>query len=167
MTQLSAKMYCSGSARTGEFYRLPTGQNGNMHAKPALQLRTALVTIPKTYQIIRHLGNSRFKYQRVGSKSPNPFGLYDMPNTEWVLDQFTPPPSKPSEELRDNPWCSKYFDPRVVKGGSWDDGARVTEVQQEYSKKHGSNRIHNQRVFGIIQIRLSDLGLFVREKFHP
>ena len=43
---------------------------------------------------------------------------------EWVLDQFTPPPADAPDELRENPIVApNTLYPRVVKGGSWDDGA--------------------------------------------
>ena len=91
-----------------------------------------------------HLGNSRFKYQRVGSKSPNPFGLYDMHGNvwEWVLDQFTPPIANPPKELRENPLVApNTLYPRVVKGGSWDDGA----VSHRSAARMGSEEAWKQQ----------------------
>ena len=129
MTQLSAKMYCMWlSARTGVFYRLPTEAEWEYACKAGT--KTAYSFGDDSKELSNHswhLGNSRFKYQRVGSKSPNPFGLYDMHGNvwEWVLDQFTPPPAQAPSQLRKNPLVSpNTLYPRVVKGGSWDDGAK-------------------------------------------
>ena len=128
MTQLSAKMYCMWlSARTGQFYRLPTEAEWEYACKAGTSTAYSFGDDPEQLSNHSwHLGNSRFQYQRVGSKSPNPFGLYDMHGNvwEWVLDQFTPPPSSSPSELRTNPLVSpNTLYPRVVKGGSWDDGA--------------------------------------------
>ena len=129
MTQLSAKMYCMWlSARTGVFYRLPTEAEWEYACKAGTKTAYSFGDDAKELSNHSwHLGNSRFKYQRVGSKSPNPFGLYDMHGNvwEWVLDQFTPPPAQAPSELRKNPLVSpNTLYPRVVKGGSWDDGAK-------------------------------------------
>ena len=116
------------SARTGVFYRLPTEAEWEYACKAGT--KTAYSFGDDSKELSNHswhLGNSRFKYQRVGSKSPNPFGLYDMHGNvwEWVLDQFTPPPAQAPSQLRKNPLVSpNTLYPRVVKGGSWDDGAK-------------------------------------------
>ena len=127
MTQLSAKMYCMWlSARTGRFYRLPTEAEWEYACKAgsdtAYNFGDDTESLPDHSW---HLKNSFFQYQSVGGKPANGFGLFDMHGNvwEWTLDQFAPPPSKAPSEKRVNPMVvptSLY--PRVVKGGSWDDG---------------------------------------------
>ena len=146
MTQLSAKMYCMWlSARTGVFYRLPTEAEWEFACKAGTD--TAYSFGDDASDLSNHswhLGNSRFQYQRVGSKSPNPFGLYDMHGNvwEWVLDQFTPPSAQASSDLRKNPLVApNTLYPRVVKGGSWDDGA----VSHRSAARMGSEEAWKQQ----------------------
>ena len=146
MTQLSAKMYCMWlSARTGVFYRLPTEAEWEFACKAGTD--TAYSFGDDASDLSNHswhLGNSRFQYQRVGSKSPNPFGLYDMHGNvwEWVLDQFTPPSAQASSDIRINPLVApNTLYPRVVKGGSWDDGA----VSHRTAARMGSEEAWKQQ----------------------
>jgi len=129
MTQLSAKMYCMWlSARTGKFYRLPTEAEWEYACKAGT--KTAYSFGDNSDNLADHswhLNNSFFQYQPVGQKPANPFGLHDMHGNvwEWTLDQFSPPPAQSPSQKRVNPMVvptSLY--PRVVKGGSWDDGPK-------------------------------------------
>jgi formylglycine-generating enzyme required for sulfatase activity len=129
MTQLSAKMYSMWmSARTGRFYRLPTEAEWEYACKAGTT--TAYHFGDESEKLGEYswfLNNSYFQYQPVGQKPANPFGLYDMHGNvwEWTLDQYAPPPSVPPSIKRTNPLAiptSLY--PRVVKGGSWDDGVK-------------------------------------------
>jgi formylglycine-generating enzyme required for sulfatase activity len=70
--------------------------------------------------------NSDFKYQPVGTKKPNPWGLYDIYGNvfEWCLDQYRE--DWYSECLRKgletNVWRrAEEALPVVVRGGCWDD----------------------------------------------
>ena len=129
MTQLSAKMYCMWlSARTGRFYRLPTEAEWEYACKGGTDTAYYFGDDPeKLPEYSWHLRNSFFQYQPVGQKPANPFGLHDMHGNvwEWTLDQFAPPPATPSAEKRINPLATPTsLYPRVVKGGSWDDGPK-------------------------------------------
>ena len=126
MTHLSARMYCMWlSARTGNFYRLPTEAEWEFACKAGTTTAYNFGDDPeKLSEHSWHLDNSKFQYQKVGQKPANPLGLHDMHGNvwEWVLDQFLPPGKKAPSKLLVNPISvptSLY--PRVVKGGSWDD----------------------------------------------
>jgi formylglycine-generating enzyme required for sulfatase activity len=127
MTQHAANKYCQWlSAKTGHFYRLPTEaeweyacragttntySNGDDHSK--------LADYSWFYE------NSRSKYQKVGKKKPNPWGLYDMHGNvaEWCLDQYDLSfYGQHNDKLAVDPWnrATQPY-PHVVRGGSWDD----------------------------------------------
>ena len=93
MTQHAANKYCQWlSAKTGHFYRLPT------EAEWEYACRAGTTTAFWFGDNGENIGdyewyadNADFKYQKVGTKKPNPWGLYDMHGNvaEWVLDAYT------------------------------------------------------------------------------
>jgi formylglycine-generating enzyme required for sulfatase activity len=130
MTHHAANKYCHWlSAKTGQFYRLPT------EAEWEYACRAGTSTAYFFGDDASKLGeygwfeqNSDFKYQKVGKKKPNPWGLYDMCGNvvEWCLDQYDPDYYK---QCAGNgglvePWnrATKPY-PHAVRGGSWDDPA--------------------------------------------
>ena len=128
MTQHGANKYCQWlSAKTGQFYRLPT------EAEWEYAARAGTTTTYFWGDDKSKLGeyawfeqNSDFKYQKVGKKKPNPWGLYDIYGNvvEWVLDQYDPDfyqQCAGKGEVVD-PWnkATKPY-PLAVRGGSWDD----------------------------------------------
>jgi len=127
MTQFAAKQYTKWlSHKTGRFYRLPTEAEWEYACRAGTQ--TAYSFGDDTDLLddhAWHFDNADDQYQKIGTKEPNPWGLYDMHGNvaEWVLDTFTPdgygflgggpvhaPLNKPVELY-----------PRTVRGGSWDD----------------------------------------------
>jgi formylglycine-generating enzyme required for sulfatase activity len=143
MTQHAANKYCQWlSAKTGEFYRLPT------EAEWEYACRAGTTTTyffgedsSKLPEYAWFEQNSDFKYQKVGKKKPNPWGLYDMYGnvTEWVLDQYDPDFYKKCSgrgTLLD-PWnkATQPY-PHAVRGGSWDDeGAMCRSAARRGSER--------------------------------
>lgn len=127
MTQHAANKYCQWlSAKTGHFYRLPT------EAEWEYACRAGTTTAFWFGDNGENIGdyewyadNADFKYQKVGTKKPNPWGLYDMHGNvaEWVLDAYT----KEGYQIIDgieqvDPWIvAETLYPRTARGGSWDD----------------------------------------------
>lgn len=121
MTQHAANKYAEWlSAKTGDFYRLPT------EAEWEYACRAGSAGEPAPLDEYAWYGaNSKGKYQKVETKKPNAWGLYDMLGNvmEWTLDAYAP--YKPGDEV--DPWVRATAPyPHAVRGGSWaDPAARV------------------------------------------
>lgn len=130
MTQHAANKYCQWlSAKTGQFFRLPTEAEWEYAARAGTTTAYYFGDDPaalKDYGWFEE--NSDFKYQKVGKKKPNPWGLFDMAGNvvEWVLDQYDAELYAPraSNPVTIDPWnrATKPY-PHSVRGGSWDDQA--------------------------------------------
>lgn len=115
MTQHAANKYAEWlSARTGEFYRLPT------EAEWEYACRAGSGEPPQLGDYAWYAANSQGKYQKVAARKPNAWGLYDMLGNvmEWTLDQYAP--YQPGDAV--NPWVKATTPyPNAVRGGSWND----------------------------------------------
>ena len=132
MTQHAANKYAEWlSAKTGEFYRLPTEAEWEYACR-------AGTTTPYYFgsnasdlkDYAWYSADSGGKYQKVATKKPNAWGLYDMLGNveEWTLDAYAP--YKPGPET--DPWVKPTAPyPMSVRGGSWNDPA-----DQEIGRAH-------------------------------
>ena len=126
MTHHAASKYCQWlSAKTGEYYRLPTEAEWEYACRAGSTTAYSFGDDPALLkEHAWYEKNSDFKYQKVGRKKPNAWGLYDMHGNvaEWCLDGYEPNYEKFTDAVLDNPWNrgTKPY-PHVARGGSWDD----------------------------------------------
>ncbi|WP_238476586.1 SUMF1/EgtB/PvdO family nonheme iron enzyme [Bythopirellula goksoeyrii] len=125
MTQHAASKYCEWlSAQTGHFYRLPTEAEWEYACRAGSTTAYSFGDNSQDLdQYAWYYDNSNEKYQKVGEKKPNPWGLYDMHGnvSEWTLDQFLPDYFTKLAGDAKNPFIKpKTLYPRTVRGGSWD-----------------------------------------------
>ena len=125
VTQHAASKFCEWlSEQTGHFYRLPT------EAEWEYACRAGTATTWSFGDDASQLSdyawfaeNSEFQYQKVGTKKPNPWGLFDMHGNvaELVLDQYAADGYSKFKDGETNPWSpaiNRYS--TVVRGGHWD-----------------------------------------------
>ncbi len=131
-----AMMFCRWLyQQTGIFYRLPTEAEWEYACRAGTTSAYFFGDDPgKLKDYAWFISNSGKKYQKVGQKKPNPWGLYDMLGnvSEWTMDQYS----------------DKYFDtvkakdpivlpvtryPRSIRGGSYMDDASSMRIA---ARKH-------------------------------
>ncbi|MGB1132027.1 MAG: formylglycine-generating enzyme family protein [Flavobacteriaceae bacterium] len=125
MTQLAASKFCEWlSAMTGNYYRLPTEAEWEYACRAGSESAYGFGNdVNELADYAWYDYNSGGKYQKVGSKKPNNWGLHDMHGNvaEWTLDQYSPRSYYSYvNQIADNPYnrAQKLY-PRVVRGGSW------------------------------------------------
>lgn len=126
MTQHAANKYCQWlSAQTGHFYRLPTEAEWEYACRAGTTSAYSFGDDPdQLTQYGWFYDNANEKYQKVGLKKPNPWGIYDMHGNvmEWTADQYVPDYFKQIQEDPNNPYIKPVtLYPRSARGGGWDD----------------------------------------------
>jgi formylglycine-generating enzyme required for sulfatase activity len=141
----AAMMFCKWlHTQTGVFYRLPTeaeweyackaGSNGNYSFGNDTKLLG---------QYAWFKGNSKGKYQKVGTKKPNQWGLYDMHGNvaEWTMDQYDSSFMSKLNVGQLDPVSfptSRY--PRSIRGGSYMDDAPILKASNRSFSIPGWNK---------------------------
>jgi formylglycine-generating enzyme required for sulfatase activity len=139
MTQHAANKYCQWlSALTGHFYRLPTEAEWEYACRAATASRYFFGDDEKQLgEYAWFERNSDFKYQKVGRKKPNAWGLYDLHGNvaEWTLDGYDAGTyaTIPDGALDPHVRARRPY-PHAVRGGSWkDDAARLRSASRQFS----------------------------------
>ena len=131
MTHYAASKFCEWlSSKTGYYYRLPTEAEWEYACSEDMD---NLIINDYSW----NSSNSEGKYQKVGQKKPNSFGLHDMLGNvaEWTADVYEKNTYK--KRRKKNPFKSgdsKY--PRVIRGGSWEDNpSNLKSYYRDFSTK--------------------------------
>ncbi len=144
MTQYAAQHFCKWlSAKTGRYYRLPTEAEWEYACRAGTTTAYSFGDNPDDLDDYAWYGdNSDDSYHKVGTKKPNPWGLYDMHGNvaEWVLDFYLPDAYKQfAGKTTTNPFIPgspKKEYPRIVRGGSWqDDPEMLRSAARQFSHR--------------------------------
>ncbi len=146
LSQFAALMYCRWLyQKTGIFYRLPTEAEWEFACRAGSNTVYYFGDDPKDLEKYAWYNkNSNDKFQKVGQKLPNAWGLYDMLGNvdEWTLDHYD---DKMLQNLSDNvsnPMiaANKAKYPKVLKGGSFAEDAEQLRCASRMKSDPSWNR---------------------------
>ncbi|MDR0559525.1 MAG: formylglycine-generating enzyme family protein, partial [Prevotellaceae bacterium] len=112
------------NSKTGRNYRLPTEKEWEYAAQGGANPKNIYEYAGGNScgKVAWHSNNSNKRTHPVGSKKPNPLGIYDMSGN--VLE-----------------WCENHFDDnspfRVIRGGSWNNDAEDCRIVNRYGTSPG------------------------------
>ncbi len=126
MTEHAASKFCEWlSAQTGHYYRLPTEAEWEYACRAGTTGPYSCPTDKLAEYAVMDPEQVRVGYEKIGTKKPNPWGLYDMHGNvmEWCLDQYLADGyAKFKDKTTENPLeIPTTLYPRVARGGSWYD----------------------------------------------
>ena len=145
MSQYAAIMYCKWLyQKTKIFYRLPTEAEWEYACKAGTTSAYFFGNnVSDLEKYAWYEKNSENTFHKVGTKLPNPWGLYDILGnlTEWTLDHYDEAAFEKitTNEFKVAPSLVKY--PKTLKGGSFLDPATALRS----SKRIHSDPIWNRR----------------------
>lgn len=120
------------NAQSGKSYRLPTEAEWEYAAKSGGKSDNIYSGGNDLGEIAFFFGNAKSKAHEVGSKEPNELGIYDMTGNvwEWCSDYYGSAYYSQSPAV--NPTGPASGDKRVLRGGSWNDGAALCRNTSRY-----------------------------------
>jgi formylglycine-generating enzyme required for sulfatase activity len=154
ITPFAAKQYTKWlSGITGSDYRLPSEAEWEYAARAGTTTAYSFGDDPAELpEYAWFEDNSDFQTHPVGSKKPNPWGLYDMHGNvgEWTLDQYAPDtyaklgggPVNAQDAIV--PPTKVY--PRVIRGGSWYDAAPLARSAARQKSEEADWKISDPNI---------------------
>ena len=142
----AAMMFCRWLySKTGVFYRLPTEAEWEYAARAGSKTNYYFgndVSLLSQYAWFKN--NSKEKYQKVGLKKPNAWGLYDMLGNvaEWTADQYDSSYfTNLTENAKDPLTIPTKRYPRSIRGGSYENDASLLKVySRQFSDPNWNKR---------------------------
>ena len=123
MTQNAANHFCQWlSAQTGHYYRLPTEAEWEYACRAGTTTAFSCPADELDQYAVFDPEQVRVGYEKIGTKKPNPWGLFDIHGNvfEWCLDGYDPVGYANHAGVDPYiPATTRY--PRIARGGSWYD----------------------------------------------